>query len=129
MAGDREVQDPTAIMAKDYEHKQQPKCGRWNHDEIGGDEIPEVIRHERMPSLGRRVPLPQHVLGYGRSEILLPSFPNSPRCAAPELSSPSTTTPSGITRVKTTSCCSRLTMTRAFSAIEPSPVENASEVC
>ena len=30
MAGDSEVHEPTAVMGKDYEHKQQAKCGRWN---------------------------------------------------------------------------------------------------
>ena len=39
MAGDREVHKPTAVKGKDYEHKQQAKCGRWNDEEISRDEI------------------------------------------------------------------------------------------
>jgi hypothetical protein len=65
MAGDREVHDPTAVMAKDYEHKQQAKCGRWSDEEISGNEIPDVIRQERTPRLGRWAAVAQHVLGYG----------------------------------------------------------------
>jgi len=33
MAGDREVHEPTAVMAKDYEHKQPAKCGGWNDED------------------------------------------------------------------------------------------------
>src|SRR6516165_6875860 len=65
MAGDREVHEPTAVMAKDYEHKQPAKCGGWNDEAISRDEILDVIGQKRTPGLGRRVPVPQHVLGYG----------------------------------------------------------------
>src|SRR3974377_1448999 len=65
MAGDREVHEPTAVMAKDYEHKQQAKCGGWNDEEISRDEILDVIGQKPTPGLGRRVPVPHHVLGYG----------------------------------------------------------------
>jgi hypothetical protein len=65
MAGDRNVHDPAAVMAKDYEHKQQAKCGRWNDEEISRDEIFDVICQKRTPGLGRRVSVSQHVLGYG----------------------------------------------------------------
>ena len=43
IAGDRKVHYPAAVMGKDYEHKQQSKCGRWNHEEIGGGEIFHVV--------------------------------------------------------------------------------------
>jgi hypothetical protein len=42
-------------MGKDYEHKQQSKCGGRDYEEIGGDEIPDVIRQERTPGLRRLV--------------------------------------------------------------------------
>jgi hypothetical protein len=51
MAGDRKVYRAAVVMGKDYEHKQQLKCGRWNHEKIGGDEIIDVIGQEGAPAL------------------------------------------------------------------------------
>jgi hypothetical protein len=65
MAGDREVYRPAAVMGKDYEHKQQPEGSRRNYEEIGGDEILDVIAQEGTLRLGRRAPMPHHVLGDG----------------------------------------------------------------
>ena len=50
-------------MRKDDEHKQQAKRSGRNHEEIGGDQILDVIAQEGAPRLGRRVPVPHHVLG------------------------------------------------------------------
>jgi hypothetical protein len=50
-------------MRKDDEHKQQAKHSGRNDKEIGGDQIFDVIAQEGTPRLGRRVPVPNHVLG------------------------------------------------------------------
>src|SRR6516164_1017046 len=51
-------------MRKDHEHKQQAKRSGRNDEEVGGNQILDVIAQEGTPRLGRRVPVPHHVLGY-----------------------------------------------------------------
>ena len=51
MAGDFKVHGPAAVMGKDHEYKQQPKCGGRSDEEIDGDDISDVVRQERTPRL------------------------------------------------------------------------------
>src|ERR1019366_4887848 len=63
VAGHREVNGAATVMRKDDEHKQQAKRSGRNHEEIDGNQLLDVIAQEGTPRLGRRVPVPHHVLG------------------------------------------------------------------
>ena len=62
---DVEVQYSPTIMTQDYQHEQDPEGRRWDREEIQGDQLLGMVPKKRSPSLGRRPPMLDHVLGYG----------------------------------------------------------------
>jgi hypothetical protein len=62
---DVEVQDSPTIMTQDYQHEQDPERRRRGREEIQGNQLFGMVPKKRSPSLGRRPPMLNHVLGYG----------------------------------------------------------------
>src|SRR5271166_4088515 len=62
MSSDCEVNGAATVMRKDDEYKQQAKRSGRNDKEISGDQLLDVIPQEGTPRLGRREPVPHHVL-------------------------------------------------------------------
>ena len=60
--GHVDMQDLASVMGQHDEHKQHPKCKRWDHEEVDRDELADVIRQEGAPGLGRRGPTTHHVV-------------------------------------------------------------------
>ena len=74
MGGDRDVADPSSIMGEEDEDEQQTVGGGGNDEEIGRDDLANVITQERAPSWrGRRASLPK-VFRDGRLRDVDPEF-------------------------------------------------------
>ena len=64
--GHVEVNDPPAVVGKDNEAEQEPKCGLGDDEEITGDSGAEMILETSPPALGGwPLPSPGHVLRHG----------------------------------------------------------------
>ncbi len=61
--GDIEVDDPAAFVPQHQEHVEDPKGGCVNGEKVDGHEILGMIDEECPPSLGRRISVPEHVIG------------------------------------------------------------------
>ena len=51
MRGDCHVNNSSAVMGEDDEDEEQPKCDRWDDEEIGGHDLASVIGQKRSPCL------------------------------------------------------------------------------
>jgi len=49
--GDRDVDDPSAVVRQDYEHEEQPECDRRYDEEVSGHNLARVIGEKRPPRL------------------------------------------------------------------------------
>jgi len=62
---DVEVNDLPTVMTKYDEDVQDTKSRGRNGKEVAGGDIRNMICEKRPPSLGRWLPVPDHVLGHG----------------------------------------------------------------
>jgi len=66
MLGHSHMHDPPALVGEDHQDEQQAARRGRHHEEIRGYHLPDVIRQERAPRLGRRAPRADHVFRDGR---------------------------------------------------------------
>ena len=59
------VNDLPAVMPKDEEDIEDTEGGGGNGEEVAGSDVGDVIGQEGSPSLRRRLPDTNHVLGHG----------------------------------------------------------------
>jgi hypothetical protein len=64
-AGDRHVDDLSAVVGEDDEDEEQPECNRRDDEEVGRHDPARVIGEKGAPGLRRRPSLSLHVLGDG----------------------------------------------------------------
>ena len=74
MRGDRDVPDASPIVGEEHQDEQEAVGHRRDHEEIGRDDLADVIPQERAPGLrGRLAPAP-HVFRDGRLTDVDPEF-------------------------------------------------------
>jgi hypothetical protein len=66
MLGHSNMHHPPALVGEDHQKEQQAARRGRHHEEIRGHHLPDVIRQERVPRLGRRAPRADHVFRDGR---------------------------------------------------------------
>jgi hypothetical protein len=63
MGRDRDMHGPAAIVGQYHKDKQDSEQGRWYNEEVSRDEIGRVVPQERVPGLGGRPAMTDHVRG------------------------------------------------------------------
>ena len=84
VVGNGDVHDTAALMCQDHKHKQEATRRGRHDEEVGGDDLPDVVRKERAPRLRRRRGRSRHVLGnrcLRDVETELQEFAVNSRCA------------------------------------------------
>ena len=84
MRGDRHVSDAAPIVGEQHQHEHEAERHRRDHEEIGGDDLADVIAQERAPRLRGRLASTAHVFRAGRLthvDAELQQFAEHPRRA------------------------------------------------
>ena len=59
------VDHTSTFVRQDHEDEEQATRRRRDDDEVGGHDLPDMVRQERLPGLRWRAPVPGHVLRHG----------------------------------------------------------------
>jgi hypothetical protein len=74
MRRDRDVPNASPIVGEKYQDEQKAVGRRRDHEEIGRDDLADVISQERAPSLRWRLASAHHVFRDGRLTDIDPEF-------------------------------------------------------
>ena len=74
MRGDRHVEDAVPIAGEQHQDEHEAARHGRDHEEIGRDDLADVIGQERAPRLRRRVTPTSHVFRDGRLTEIDPEF-------------------------------------------------------
>lgn len=74
MGCDGDVHDASTMVGQHHQHEQEAARRRWDHEEVGRNELLHVIPQERAPRLRGRLPTADHVFGNRRLRDVDPEF-------------------------------------------------------
>ncbi len=74
MGGDVEMNHPTLVVGEHHEDKEDSERYGWYYEEVGRNQLCDVMVEEGAPSLRWRLPSVHHVLGHSRLGKREPKF-------------------------------------------------------